>query len=76
MEIEEGRLDCIDAHQEGKFHRGDQTESQKDLREQRDPFSKELHKVLDQTIVSADILLREKIGRGLPVEKYQYFNIS
>ena len=69
MEIDEGRLNCIDAHREGKFHRGDQ-------RDQRDPFSKELHKVLDQSVVSADILLREKIGRGLPVEEYQYFNIS
>ena len=72
MEIDEGRLNCIDAHWEGKFHRGDQ----RDERDERDPFSKELHKVLDQSVVSADILLREKIGRGLPVEKYEYFNIS
>ena len=91
MEIDEGRLECIEAHREGKFHRGekggedqeDQKEphrdqrdlKKKDQRDQTDPFTEELHKLLDQTIVAADSLLRDKAGRGLPVEKYQYFNI-
>ena len=85
MEIDEDRLDCIEAHREGNFHRGgeDQKEPQRGQRDldkkdqgvQRDPFTEELHKLLDQTILTADRLLRNKTGRGLPVEKYQYFNI-
>ena len=73
MEIEEGRLDCIEAHREGQFHRaelGDQRERE------RDPFTEELHSLLDRTIITADSLLRDKNGRGLPLDKYQYFNFS
>ena len=82
VEIDEGRLDCIEAHREGKFHRAEK-EDQKgpqrdrnktDQKVEKDPFTAELHSLLDQTIVAADSLLREKIGRGLPVEKYQNFN--
>ena len=91
MEIDEDRLDCIEAHREGNFHRrgrgdkrgedqkkpqrGQRDLDKKDQGVQRDPFTEELHKLLDQTILAADRLLRNKTGRGLPVEKYQYFNI-
>ena len=68
-------MDCIEAHLEGKFHRGERKdqEDQEDERDQMDPFTEELHKLLDKTILAADSLLRNKTGRSLPVDKYQYF---
>ena len=71
VEIDEGRLDCIEDHREGKFHRSELVDQR-----ERDPFTEELHRLLDQTILTADSLLRDKIGRGLPLDKYQYFNFS
>ena len=84
VEIDEGRLDCIEAYQEGNFHRGepgeedqeDQEDQTEPHRDQTDPFTEELHKLVDQNIVRADRLLRQKTGRGLPVDKYQNFNIE
>ena len=68
VEVDPGRLHCIEKHSEGKFHRGKQ--------ESVDPFSEELKTLLDRYILTADSSLREKTGRGLPLEKYQYFNTS
>ena len=68
LEVDSGRLHCIEKHSEGKFHRGKQ--------ESVDPFSEELKTLLDRYILTADSILREKTGRGLPLEKYQYFNTS
>ena len=73
VEIDEARLGCIETHREGKFHRREPDDQRE---RERDPFTEELHTLLDQTIVAADSLLRDKIGRGLPVDKYQYFRFS
>ena len=63
LEVDSGRLDCIEKHSEGKFHRAKQ--------ESVDPFNEELKTLLDRYILTADSILREKSGRGLPLEKYQ-----
>ena len=68
MEIDQGRLDCIDKHSEGSFHRI----NKKDKKE--DPFTQELHQLLDTNIRTADSLLKNMTGRGLPLTKYQYYN--
>ena len=75
VEIDQGRMDCIEAHLEGKFHRGEKKdqEDQGVDGDQSDPFTEELHKLLDKTILAADSFLRNKTGRSLPVDKYQYF---
>ena len=66
MEIDIGRLHCIVKHLEGSFHR-----SNKDI---EDPFTEELYTLLDTNILTADNLLRNITGRGLPLTKYQYYN--
>ena len=63
LEVDPGRLDCLEKNSEGKFHRAKQ--------ESIDPFSGELKTLLDRYILTADSILREKSGRGLPLEKYQ-----
>ena len=63
LEVDSGRLFCIEKHSEGKFHRAKQ--------ESIDPFSVELKTLLDKYILTADSILREKSGRGLPLEKYK-----
>ena len=67
LEIDEGRLDCIDKHSAGSFHRVKHQEES--------PFTEELHRLLDKTITDANTLLREKTGRKLPLEKYEYFQV-
>ena len=67
MEIDQGRLDCIEKHSEGSFHRVNKNKTE-------DPFSPELHQLLDTNIRTADNLLRSITGRGLPLTKYQYFD--
>lgn len=64
LELDSGRLHCIEKHSEGKFHRA--------KHEEKDPFSADLHDLLDKTIMEADSFLRRKIGRGLPLDKYEY----
>ena len=65
LRIDEGRLECIEKHSAGSFHRvKHQDES---------PFTEELHTLLDRTITEANLLLREKTGMKLPLEKYEYF---
>ena len=39
-----------------------------------DPFTQELHHLLDTNIRTADSLLNNLIGRGLPLTKYHYYN--
>ena len=68
VEIDPGRLDCIDKHSEGSFHRINNNNNTED------PFTPELHHLLDTNIRTADNLLRTLTGRGLPLNKYQYYN--
>ena len=65
LETDEGRLRCIEKHSVGSFHR---MEHQQD-----DPYTKELHDLLDGKILAANKLLRENIGIELPYEKYDFF---
>ena len=67
VEIDQGRLDCIDKHREGSFHRINKNNTE-------DPFTQELHQLLDTNIRTADSLLKNMTGRGLPLTKYQYYN--
>ena len=39
-----------------------------------DPFTEELRTLLDMNILTADNLLKNMTGRGLPLTKYQYYN--
>ena len=66
VEIDQGRLDCIEKHSEGSFHRINSAEE--------DPFTPELHQLLDRNIETADCLLKNLTGSGLPLTKYQYYN--
>ena len=68
VEIEPGRLDCIDRHSEGSFHRTNSSKTGED------PFTQELHTLLDTNIQTADTLLWTVTGRGLPLTKYHYYN--
>ena len=68
LKTDEGRLRCIDKHSAGSFHRK--------KHEQEDPYSGELHNILDKSILAANKLLRENTGRALPLEKYKYFTDS
>ena len=62
---DEARLACIEAHSAGSFHRlSHQSE---------DPWSKELHTLINGVIMKANKLLVEKTGRPLPLEKYEYY---
>ena len=63
VEVDPGRLHCIEKHSEGKFHRANHAE--------KDPYSKELRQLVDKVILVVDSLLKAKIGRGLPLDKYQ-----
>ena len=67
VEIDPGRLDCIDKHSEGSFHRTSKTDTE-------DPFTQELHQLLDTNIRTADSLLKNITGRGLPLAKYKNYN--
>ena len=58
VEIDPGRLDCIDKHSEGSFHRINKNNTE-------DPFTQELHQLLDTNILNADSLLKNLTGRGL-----------
>ena len=66
-EIDPGRLGCIKKHSEGSFHRINQNKTE-------DPFTPELHKLLDTNIRTADNLLKTLTGKGLPLSKYQYYD--
>ena len=62
---DEARLACIEAHSAGSFHRlSHQSE---------DPWSEELHTLINGVIMRANKLLVEKTGRPLPLEKYEYY---
>ena len=61
VEIDLARLHRIVKHLEGSFHR-----SNKDI---EDPFTEELHTLLDTNILTADNLLKNMTGRGLPLTK-------
>ena len=65
LKVEEGRLECIEKHSTGSFHRVKHQEES--------PFTEELHTLLDKTITDANTLLWEKTGRKLPLERYEYF---
>ena len=41
--------------------------------QQDDPYTEELHDLLDGKILAANKLLRENIGIELPLEKYDFF---
>ena len=68
IETDEGRLRCIEKHSGESFHRKKHQEE--------DPYSEELHKILDGNILTANKLLRENTGIELPLEKYEYFKDS
>ena len=68
LETDEARLRCIDKHSIGSFHRI--------KHQQEDPYSVELHNILDENILAANKLLRENRGIELPLEKYQFFKDS
>ena len=63
--VDEERLECIDKHSSGSFHRVHH--------QSEDPWSHELHQMFDDTIDVANKMLIEKIGRSLPLTKYQYY---
>ena len=63
--VDEERLECIDKHSSGSFHRVHH--------QSEDPWSHELHQMFDDTIDEANKMLIEKIGRSLPLTKYQYY---
>ena len=67
LEIDPGRLDCIEKHSQGSFQRANKKNTE-------DPFTQELHQLLDTTIRKADSLLKNLTGRGLPLTKYQYYD--
>ena len=67
VEIVPGRLHCIDKNSEGSFHRINKNNTE-------DPFTGELHELLDTNIRIADNLVKNMTGRGLPLTKYQYYN--
>ena len=76
-EGEETGQECTeDAPKGGIKEQEDEEKQSEPQRDETDPYTAELHELLDVTIVAADRLLREKTGRGLPLEKYQNFNIS
>ena len=66
LETDEGRLRCIEKHSVGSFHRKEHQEE--------DPYSEELHNIIDKIILTANKLLQEKKGIALPVQKYKFFN--
>ena len=62
---DEARLACIEAHSAGSFHRlSHQSE---------DPWSAELHTLINGVIEKANKLLVNKTARPLPLEKYEYY---
>ena len=67
VEADPGRLACIEKHSEGSFHRTKEDKTE-------DPFTRDLHQLLDGNIRTGDNLLRNLTGRGLPLSKYQYYN--
>ena len=67
VEIDPGRLECIEKHSEGSSHRNNSNNTE-------DPFTSELHQLLDTNIRTADSLLKNLTGRGLPLTKYEYYD--
>ena len=65
LETDEGRLGCIEKHSVGSFHRKEH--------QQEDPYSEELHNIIDKNILAASKLLKKKKGIELPLQKYQFF---
>ena len=68
IETDEGRLRCIEKHSGESFHR--------QKHQQEDPYSLELHEILDGNIVAANRLLREITDTELPLAKYEFFKAS
>ena len=65
LPVNEERLQCIDKHSSGSFHRVHH--------QSEDPWSPELHQVFDDTIDEANKMLIQKTGRALPLSNYQYY---
>ena len=63
VEIDPGRLDCIEKHSQGSFHRINTNNTE-------DPFNPELHQLLDTNNRTADSLLLTMTGRVLTRYKY------
>lgn len=63
--VDKNRLNCIEQHSSGSFHR---VKHQED-----DPWSQNLHYLFDQKIKVANQMLIEKLSRPLPLEKYEYY---
>ena len=68
FEVNEGRLQCIELHSAGSFHRKHH--------QAEDPFTAENHFLINKSIERANNMLKEKIGRELPLEKYEFYTAS
>ena len=66
VSVDEERINCIEKHLSGAFHRVNH--------QQEDPWSPELHSLINNAITKANTMLVDKIGRPLPLEKYEFFS--
>ena len=64
--INDKRLECIEQHSSGSFQR-------KRHQDDDDPWSQELHTVINDKVDIANKMLINKIGRALPLDKYEYY---
>ena len=67
VSIDESRLACIRKHDSEEFHR-----PQTDI-DMMKSFPKELIELINRTIIEADKLIFSKLGRHLPLDKYDGF---
>ena len=65
VNVDEARLSCIELQSAGSFHRKNH--------QAEDPFTAENHALINDSIEKANRMLKEKIGRELPLEKYEFY---
>ena len=62
LPLDNRRMNCIEKHSSGSF--------QRKVHQEGDPYSQELHEIINDRIEIANKLLIDKIGRPLPLDKY------
>ena len=64
LTVDEGCLSCISDHLAGTFHRP--------VHQLTDPFSADHHIIIDNLIEKAGKIVKEKTGKNLPTDKYDF----
>ncbi|XP_049846131.1 WSC domain-containing protein 1-like [Schistocerca gregaria] len=72
LAVDERRLACVLRHADGPFRRPPAS-SQQALFSARDPFSKKLHKILDQVIHDLDRTIQKRGWGRIPTHLYKFY---